>query len=111
MDDPLLWTLTLVLLPSVNEVCEGYVFTPICHSVYRGVSRPTPRGEVGGSGWGVCLGGVQAQEWEVSGPGLGGGPGLGRGDLPQHALRQTYPPPHQTATAADGTHPTGMHSC
>ena len=21
------------------------------------------------------------------------------------------PPPHVTATAADGTHPTGMHSC
>ena len=27
-----------------------------------------------------------------------------------HALRQT-PPPGETATAADGTHPTGMHSC
>ena len=25
-------------------------------------------------------------------------------------LGQT-PPPQQTATAADGTHPTGMHSC
>ena len=24
---------------------------------------------------------------------------------------QTLPPPQQTATAADGTHPTGMHSC
>ena len=22
-----------------------------------------------------------------------------------------HPPPQQTATAADGTHPTGMHSC
>ena len=29
--------------------------------------------------------------------------------ISQHALRQT-PPPKQTATAADGTHPTGMHS-
>ena len=28
----------------------------------------------------------------------------------QHALRQT-PRPQQTATPADGTHPTGMHSC
>ena len=27
----------------------------------------------------------------------------------QHALRQT--PPGEMATAADGTHPTGMHSC
>ena len=24
---------------------------------------------------------------------------------------QTPPPPQETATAADGTHPTGMHSC
>ena len=29
----------------------------------------------------------------------------------QHAMRQTPPPPGETATAADGTHPTGMHSC
>ena len=25
-----------VLLPPANEVCEGYVFTPVCHSVHRG---------------------------------------------------------------------------
>ena len=24
------------LLPPANEVCEGYVFTPVCHSVHRG---------------------------------------------------------------------------
>ena len=29
----------------------------------------------------------------------------------RHPLRQTGPPPPQTVTAADGTHPTGMHSC
>ena len=23
-------------LPSANEVCEGYVFTPVCHSVHGG---------------------------------------------------------------------------
>ena len=42
----------------------------------------------------------------VSAPG-GSGPGgsAPRGD----ALRQT-PPPGETATAADGTQPTGMHS-
>ena len=39
---------------------------------------------------------------------LQGGPVLG-GLVSQHALRQT-PPPGETATA-DGTHPTGMHSC
>ena len=25
-----------VLLPPANEFCEGYVFTPVCHSVHRG---------------------------------------------------------------------------
>ena len=24
------------LLPPANEVCEGYVFTPVCHSVHGG---------------------------------------------------------------------------
>ena len=52
-------------------------------------------------------------------PGLGGpGPGgvsapgglLPGGLVSQHALRQT-PSLGETATAADGTHPTGMHSC
>ena len=57
-----------IFLPPANEVCEGYVFTRVCHTVHRGeVSRPTPRGEVGGlaggrvsrstpGGWGVWLG-------------------------------------------------------
>ena len=44
-----------------------------------------------------------------------------RGNVSQHALRhapprtdspgQAPPLPQQTATAADGTHPNGMHSC
>ena len=64
--------------------CEGYVFTRVCHSVHGGV--PGPGGVPGSRG--VCSRG---------------------GVVSQHALRQT--PPGQTATAADGTHPTGMHSC
>ena len=55
-----------------QQSCEGYVFTPVCHSVH------------------------------------GGGA----------SVPQDYPPPEQapppraeTATAADGKHPTGMHSC
>ena len=50
------------------------------------VSRPTPRGKWVSrpTPWGVCVS--------------------------QHALRQTPPPPW-TATAAGGTHPTGMHHC
>ena len=40
--------------PSANEVYEGYVFTPACHSVHRdGVSRPRLRGEVAGSARGL----------------------------------------------------------
>ena len=65
----------------------------------RRVSRPTPRDEVGRCGWGL-----QAHTWGVSRP-------TPEGVLSQHALRQTLPPPNQTATAAGGTHPTGMHSC
>ena len=33
----------------------------------------------------------------------------GQADTPLHG--QADAPPRQTATAADGTHPTGMHSC
>ena len=59
------------------------------------MSRPRPRREVGG------LAG--------EGPGPGGGCVQAQGGVSQHALRQT--PPQQTATAADGMHPTGMLSC
>ena len=43
------------LLPPANVVCEGYVFNTCLSfcSQGEGVSRPRPRGEVGGSGWGV----------------------------------------------------------
>ena len=120
--------------PPANEVCEGYVFTPVCHSVQRGrclgpgpggrlgglargVSRPRPRGEVGGSGWGSRLtpGGVQAHTqggvgW-VSRPTPGDVQAQAqRGCIPT-CTEADSPPPPQTATAAGGTHPTGMHSC
>ena len=62
------------------------------------MSRPTPRGEVGGFG----RGGVQTHIREGSGPGPGGG------GVSQHSLRHTL---QQTATTAHGMHPTGMHSC
>ena len=72
------------------------------------VSRPTPRGEVEGSGLGGSPG---PHPGGSSGTHEGGG-GLQAhtwGEVSQHALRQT--PPQQTTTAAGGTHPTGMHSC
>ena len=64
---------------------------------------------------GLLLGG--AWSWEGLLPGgylVQGVPGPGGclvqgGLVSQHALRQT--PPGETPTAADGTHPTGMHSC
>ena len=50
------------ILPLANEVCEGYVFTPVCHSVHRG----------GVSGWGcVSLGGMHGGG--VGGRGVCGG--------------------------------------
>ena len=85
-----------VFLPPANEVCEGYVFTPVCHSVHRagcqglgggwgvslwgGVSRPRPKGRLGD----LAGGGV------VSRPRPGGSPGTG--GVSQHALRQKPPP-------------------
>ena len=31
-----------VLLPSATKLQQGYVFTPVCHSVHRGVSATLP---------------------------------------------------------------------
>ena len=118
-----------LLLPA-NEVCEGYVFTPVCQSFFsQGVSRATPKGEVEGSGQGVGSPGIHlGGGWEVwpggsPGPCPGGGAGgLTTGGLQAQARGvhlsmhwgRALPPPkkqQQTATTADGTHPTGMHSC
>ena len=93
------------------------IFSEACvkNSVYGGgggevsqhalqVSRPTPRGEIKGSGQeGVSRprpGGLQVHTWGVFRPTPGG--------VSQHAQRQT---PQQMAIAAGGTHPSGMHSC
>ena len=107
--------------------CEGYVFTGVCLPQGRGwypsmpcrwyPSMPCSRS------WGrcaipVCIAGgipaclatglqgwclVQGVAWSrrVSAPGGTGIP----------ACTEADPPPLETATAADGTHPTGMHSC
>ena len=94
--------------------CEGYVFTRVClstggwyssmhcsRSPGRGISRPTPRGEVEGSGQrglqAHTQGGLQVHTWGSPGPHPGGSPGphpLGlqahtQGGVSQHALRQT----------------------
>ena len=83
-------------LPPTNKVCEGYVFTHVCHSFcsqgggipactaggipacLAGLQAHT-RGEVEGSGQrgspGSQLGGLQAHSWGVSRPTPGGCPG------------------------------------
>ena len=71
---------------------RGYV-----RGVWLGGS-PGPRlGDVGG----LAGGSVQAHTLGCPGPGWSR-------VVSQHALGQT---PQQTATAAGGTHPTGMHFC
>ena len=52
-DSVLYIQVALVFLPSTNEVCEGYVFTPVFHLFTMGVSMARPRG-----GWGLPGGGV-----------------------------------------------------
>ena len=72
------------LLPPGNEVCEGYVFTHVCHSVHGGQypsmhcrwypSMPCSRSP--GGGIPACLAGFQAHtQGEVERSGRGGSPG------------------------------------
>ena len=78
----------------------------------RDVSRPRPRGFLPRGCLGPHPGGSRSTPRGCPDPHPEGcsGPGLGRGlGVFQHALRQT--PPRDTATAAGGIHPTGMHSC
>ena len=59
----------LTYLPPANEVCEGYVFTRVCHSVHGG----------GGSAW---QGGVHGGGERVWQGGMHGGGGMhGRGSM------------------------------
>ena len=64
-------------------------------------SRPTPKGKIEGDL-------VQAHNQGGSLGGSGPGPHGTQGEV-EGELASTPPPP--TATAAGGTHPTGMHSC
>ena len=73
--------------------CEGYVFTRICHSAHGGDAIP------------ACIAdGIPA--YLAAGGGL-----LPGGCLVPGEGGALETPPKQTATVADGTHPTGMHSC
>ena len=68
-------------LPPANEVCEGYVFTPVCQSFCTWAGTP-PR---------------EGSPWAGTPPGQVPPPGA------VHAARY--------GQQAGGTHPTGMHSC
>ena len=73
----------LHFLPPANEVCEGYVFTGVCLST-----------------GGACTLRMPPRHAHPLGP--------------EHAPPGTYAPLADTTRCgqwADGTHPTGMHSC
>ena len=70
-----------------------------------GVSRPTPKGEVEGD---LARG---SPGRHLGGPTLGGCLVPGGSALGVPGLGGVVWRPSRTATAADGTHPTAMHSC
>ena len=104
---------TILYIYRPQRSCEGYVFTGICLSTGRGAWSREGYPLLGGGAWsqgGVCSWGVSAPGGAWSRGGLVPGVAWSHGGLvSQHALRQT--PPGETATAADGTHPTGMNFC
>ena len=83
-----------LFLPPATKLGQGYIFTGVCDSVHRE--------------GGACSQGGSAPRG--SAPGVV--PGRGGILLPGGLLRGgAWWRPPQTATAAGGTHPTGMHSC
>ena len=75
------------LITAGNEVCEGYVFTPVCQSFCSQGGMPAPRGVPAPRGSACYWRGVCSRS--------------GCGDTP----------PPEMATAVGCTHPTGMPSC
>ena len=94
----------LIYIYRPQRSCEGYVFTRVCHSVHGGeVSAsvhagilPPPEDQAPPSR-DQTPAQDQAPPWEQAPPGA---------DTPG----SRHPTP-ETATVADGMHPTGMHSC
>ena len=89
-------------------IAQGYVFTGVCHSVHRGACIPactgqTPPGKTAP---------VRHPHWAdiatgQTPPGQAPPPSV-CWDTPPYPVHAGIHPP--AATAADGTHPTGMHS-
>ena len=95
-------------LPPANVVCEGYVFTPVCDSVNRGVCMVALGGVHGCSG-GACMVAAGGHVWLL----LGGMYGCSLGGIRGCSWGACvgYDEIWRYDQWADGTHPTGMHSC
>ena len=80
----------LAFLPPANEVCEGYVFTPVRHSAHRGVSASVH------AGIHTPLGADTPQEQTPATPSADT-PRSRHPPEPQsrHPLEQTTPPPRK----------------
>ena len=102
-------------LPPANEVCEGYVFTRVCHSVHKAGSAPVhaemhthPPGPEADPPWDQ-----RQTPWDQrQAPPSSQVPEAG---TPPHRTRGRHPPGTVRAgkygQQAGGTHPTGMYSC
>ena len=104
-----------ILCGVCQEFCsQGGGWIPAC--IAGGIPASLAAGLQGGSIQACLTDGIPASlaaglHGGSPGPHPGGSGSLGphpRGGVSQHALRQTPP---WTATAAGGTHPTGMHPC
>ena len=96
------WAMVLAtssLLPPANEVCKGYVFTRVCHSVHRVGIRC--RGGMWGRG--ACMAGGAHGKGHVCRGVHGGGVHAWWGACVADTTRY--------GQWAGGTHPTGMNSC
>ena len=77
------------------KLLKGNVFTPVCQSFCSQAGGGVP---------------APVHGWIHQPPGQTPSP-LARHPPPAHTILGRHHPPDRTATAADSTHPTGMHSC
>ena len=96
-----------ILLPSANEVCEGYVFTGVCLST-GGVSVQGESLSKGVSVLGFSVQEGLCQEGSLSRESLSGGLCPWGSQSRGVSVRETLP---TVRLRAGGTHPNGMHSC
>ena len=99
-------TINRTYLPSATKLRRLYFHRRL--SVHKGLPGP------GGCLVGGCLvrgGGAWSQGGGCLVPGVPGPGGAWSGGVGIPACTEADQPPGETATAADGTHPTGMHSC